>query len=160
MLFRSSERLNGLYLLLTGYANIAASLSGKQWNEGDVSCSVVRRVIIPDSIFALDGLLNTFIVILRDFQINEKKIREEIEEELINLYSSAFVMLLAKKGIGREDSHKMIKTSIELSDKNVEIFNNKIMLQSEGKISKSDIKKMMAKVDDISSNSKNICVAM
>ena len=108
---KNSERLNGLYLLLTGYANIAASLSGKQWNEGDVSCSVVRRVIIPDSIFALDGLLNTFIVILRDFQINEKKIREEIEEELINLYSSAFVMLLAKKGIGREDSHKDRKST-------------------------------------------------
>ena len=37
---------------------------GSQWNEGDVSCSVVRRVALPDAFFAMDGLLDTFLTVL------------------------------------------------------------------------------------------------
>ena len=28
---------------------MASQLAGDQWNEGDVSCSVVRRVMLPDA---------------------------------------------------------------------------------------------------------------
>ena len=31
---------------------MAGELAGAQWNEGDVSCSVVRRVALPDAFFA------------------------------------------------------------------------------------------------------------
>ena len=60
---RSSERINGMMVLLRGYTTMAADLAGDQWNEGDVSCSVVRRVVIADSFFVLDGLLQTFMTI-------------------------------------------------------------------------------------------------
>jgi adenylosuccinate lyase len=43
---RSSERINGMMVLLRGYNTMASDLAGDQWNEGDVSCSVVRRVLI------------------------------------------------------------------------------------------------------------------
>ena len=54
---RSAERINGFAVILRGYASMAGELAGDQWNEGDVSCSVVRRVALPDAFFALDGLL-------------------------------------------------------------------------------------------------------
>ena len=57
---RSCERVNGFHVLIRGYLTMASSLSGDQWNEGDVSCSVVRRVMLPDSFFVADGLLETF----------------------------------------------------------------------------------------------------
>ena len=57
---RSCERLNGFAVILSGYLTMASGLAGDQWNEGDVSCSVVRRVFLPDSFFAIDGLLDTF----------------------------------------------------------------------------------------------------
>ena len=57
---RSAERINGLLVLLRGYAAMAGELAGAQWNEGDVSCSVVRRVALPDAFFAIDGLFETF----------------------------------------------------------------------------------------------------
>src|SRR5207245_113587 len=40
---RSAERINGFAVILRGYASMAGELAGDQWNEGDVSCSVVRR---------------------------------------------------------------------------------------------------------------------
>ena len=64
---RSCERVNGLAVILRGYASMTAELAGAQWNEGDVSCSVVRRVALPDAFFALDGLLETFLTVLDDF---------------------------------------------------------------------------------------------
>ncbi|MES6389950.1 lyase family protein, partial [Cutibacterium acnes] len=41
---RSCERVNGFLIVLRGYLTMAEGLAGTQWNEGDVSCSVVRRV--------------------------------------------------------------------------------------------------------------------
>ncbi len=39
---------------------MTSNISGNQWNEGDVSCSVVRRVALPDSFYAIDGMIETF----------------------------------------------------------------------------------------------------
>ncbi|MDB4373930.1 lyase family protein, partial [Akkermansiaceae bacterium] len=61
---RSCERVNGFHTILKGYLTMAGGLSGDQWNEGDVSCSVVRRVMLPDSFFAIDGLFETFLTII------------------------------------------------------------------------------------------------
>ena len=64
---RSCERVNGLQVVLRGYASMAAELAGAQWNEGDVFCSVVRRVTLPDSFFAVDGQIETFLTVLDEF---------------------------------------------------------------------------------------------
>ena len=52
---RSCERVNGLAVVLRGQLAMTGELAGDQWNEGDVSCSVVRRVALPDAFFAADG---------------------------------------------------------------------------------------------------------
>jgi adenylosuccinate lyase len=51
---RSCERINGLAVVLGGHLAMVAGISGTQWNEGDVSDSVVRRVALPDAFFAAD----------------------------------------------------------------------------------------------------------
>jgi adenylosuccinate lyase len=61
---RSCERVNGLAVVLRGYASMVGELAGDQWNEGDVSCSVVRRVALPDAFYAIDGLIETFLTVL------------------------------------------------------------------------------------------------
>jgi adenylosuccinate lyase len=106
---RSSERINGMMVLLRGYNTLAADLAGDQWNEGDVSCSVVRRVVIPDSFYVLDGLLHTFMTILNEFGIFEENIRTELNEQLPFLATTKILMECVKAGIGREDAHKLIK---------------------------------------------------
>jgi len=95
--------------LLRGYNTMAADLAGDQWNEGDVSCSVVRRVVIPDSFYVLDGLLHTFMTILQEFGAIEDKIKSELDEQLPLLATSKILMECVKAGMGREAAHQLIK---------------------------------------------------
>jgi adenylosuccinate lyase len=106
---RSSERINGMMVLLRGYNTMAADLAGDQWNEGDVSCSVVRRVVIPDSFYVLDGLLHTFMTILNEFGAFEERIKTELNENLPFLATTKILMECVKAGIGREVAHNIIK---------------------------------------------------
>ena len=106
---RSSERINGMMVLLRGYNTMAADLAGDQWNEGDVSCSVVRRVVIPDSFYVLDGLLHTFMTILQEFGAFEARIKVELDEQLPLLATSKILMECVKAGMGREAAHQLIK---------------------------------------------------
>jgi len=106
---RSSERINGMMVLLRGYTTMAADLAGDQWNEGDVSCSVVRRVVTPDSFYVADGLLHTFMTILTEFGIFEENINKELSENLPFLASTQILMSCVKAGMGREIAHELIK---------------------------------------------------
>ena len=106
---RSSERINGMMVLLRGYNNMAADLAGDEWNEGDVSCSVVRRVVIPDSFYVLDGLLHTFMTILQEFGAFEENIKSELADQLPFLATTKILMECVKAGIGREVAHNIIK---------------------------------------------------
>jgi adenylosuccinate lyase len=106
---RSSERINGMMVLLRGYTTMAADLAGDQWNEGDVSCSVVRRVVIPDAFYTIDGLLHTFMTVLTEFGTYEENINKELAEQLPFLATSQILTELVKKGMGREVAHELIK---------------------------------------------------
>ena len=106
---RSSERINGMMVLLRGYTTMAADLAGDQWNEGDVSCSVVRRVVTADSFFVIDGLLHTFMTILNEFGIFEDEINKELKEQLPFLATTQILMACVKAGMGREAAHEVIK---------------------------------------------------
>jgi len=106
---RSSERINGMMVLLRGYNAMAADLAGDQWNEGDVSCSVVRRIVIPDSFYVLDGLLHTFMTVLQEFGAFEEKIEAELNEYLPLLATTKILMECVKAGMGREVAHQLIK---------------------------------------------------
>jgi adenylosuccinate lyase len=106
---RSSERINGMMVLLRGYTTMVADLAGDQWNEGDVSCSVVRRVVIADSFFVIDGLLHTFMTILNEFGIFEDEINKELKEQLPFLATTQILMACVKAGMGREAAHEVIK---------------------------------------------------
>jgi len=106
---RLSERLNGLAVVLKGYALMISEISGNQWNEGDVSCSVVRRVALPDSFYAIDAILDTAINIIINLEINEDAISAELKANLPFMLSSKVLTLCVKAGIGREEAHKVIK---------------------------------------------------
>ncbi len=106
---RSCERINGMHILLRGYASMAADLSGQQWNEGDVSCSVVRRVALPDACYAMDGLLETFLVVLDDFGAFPAVIDAELNRYLPFLATTKVLMAAVRAGKGRESAHEAIK---------------------------------------------------
>ena len=106
---RSCERINGLTVVLRGYASMVGELAGDQWNEGDVSCSVVRRVAMPDAFYALDGLLETMLTVVSEFGAFPAVIAAEIERYLPFLASTKILMAAIKSGMGREEAHEVIK---------------------------------------------------
>jgi adenylosuccinate lyase len=106
---RSCERVNGLAVVLRGYGSMVAELAGAQWNEGDVSCSVVRRVALPDAFFAIDGLIQTFLTVLADFGAYPAVIARELDRYLPFLATTKVLIAAVRAGVGRETAHRAIK---------------------------------------------------
>ena len=106
---RSCERVNGFHVILKGHLTMAGGLAGDQWNEGDVSCSVVRRVMLPDAFYSIDGLFETFLTILDQMDAYPAVIAKENGHYLPFLMTTTIMMEAVKAGVGRETAHKAIK---------------------------------------------------
>jgi len=106
---RSCERVNGLAVIMRGHLSMVGELAGDQWNEGDVSCSVVRRVALPDAFFAADGLFQTFLTVLDEFGAFPAVIQRELDRYLPFLTTTKVLMAAVRNGVGREEAHEAIK---------------------------------------------------
>ena len=106
---RSCERVNGFHVILKGYLAMAAGLAGDQWNEGDVSCSVVRRIMLPDSFYTIDGMFETLLTVLDQMDAYQAVIAAETAHYLPFLMTTTIMMEAVKSGVGRETAHKAIK---------------------------------------------------
>ncbi len=106
---RSCERVNGLAVVVRGYLSMVGELAGDQWNEGDVSCSVVRRVALPDAFFATDGLFQTFLTVLAEFGAFPAVVQRELDRYLPFLATTKVLMAAVRSGVGRETAHEVIK---------------------------------------------------
>ena len=105
---RSSERISGLLVVLRGHLAMIAQLAGDQWLEGDVSCSVVRRVALPDACFAIDGAIETTLEVLHDFGAFEIMIDTEVLNYLPFMATTRLLNAAVAAGCGREQAHELI----------------------------------------------------
>ncbi|MDE0654457.1 MAG: adenylosuccinate lyase [bacterium] len=106
---RSCERIDGLATVLRGHLTMAADLAGVQWNEGDVSCSVVRRIVLPDAFFAIDGLLETFLTVMQELEPFAAVAAEELRGRAPLLASSALLVAATDAGADRSHAHEVLK---------------------------------------------------
>ncbi len=106
---RSCERVNGLTVVIRGFASMVGELAGGQWNEGDVSCSVVRRVALPGAFLAVDGLLETILTVLDEFGAFPGVVGQELDRYLPFLATTKVLMAAVRTGVGRETAHEAIK---------------------------------------------------
>jgi adenylosuccinate lyase len=106
---RLSERVNGLIVVLKGNVVMVQELVGNQWNEGDVSCSVVRRVALPDAFYAMDAILDTTMRIIRELDVQTNLIAKEVNDYLPFLVTTKLLSKAVQNGMGREDAHALLK---------------------------------------------------
>ena len=106
---RSCERIVGLRHVLAGHLTMVSGIAGDQWNEGDVSCSVVRRIALPDAFLAIDGLFETLLTVLEDFGAYPAVIDRELERFLPFLATTKVLVAAVRAGVGRETAHEVIK---------------------------------------------------
>jgi adenylosuccinate lyase len=148
---RSAERINGFMVILRGYASMAAELAGDQWNEGDVSDSVVRRVALPDAFFAIDGQLETMLTVLDEFGAFPAVIERELDRYLPFLATTKVLMAAVRAGVGREHAHEAIKenavaVALEMREKGAErneLF-ERLALDSRLGLSSADLDALLA----------------
>jgi len=106
---RSCERINGLAVVVRGCLSMIGEVAGDQWNEGDVSCSVVRRVALPDAFFATDGLFQTLLTVLDEFGAYPAVVARELDRYLPFLATTKVLVAAVRRGVGRETAHEAIK---------------------------------------------------
>lgn len=106
---RSCERISGFSAILGGHLTMVSALAGDQWNEGDVSCSVVRRVVLPDAFFACDGLLETLLHVVTDFVAFPHALAAELSRYLPFLGATKLLLAAVRAGLGRERAHAVIQ---------------------------------------------------
>ena len=106
---RSAERVGALRTVLDGHLTMAAGLAGRQWNEGDVSCSVVRRVMLPDAFLAADGLLQTAMGVFDEIGVFSAVVDAELRRDLPFLATTRILTAAVDRGLGREEAHEIVK---------------------------------------------------
>ena len=146
---RSAERVSGFMVLLRGFASMAAELAGDQWNEGDVSCSVVRRVALPDAFFAMDGLLETTLTVLDDFGAYPAVIARELDRYLPFLATTRVLIAAVRAGVGRETAHEVIRehavaVALEMRDKGAEGNDLLARLAADSRLAGADLSGVLA----------------
>ncbi len=115
---RTCERICGFHHVLQGFHSMLAGLTGDQWNEGDVSCSVVRRVALPGAFFAADGQLEAWMTVIQEMGFHEEALQQEFEENLPYVASTVLLMECVRRGGGREDAHTALREhTLLLSEK-------------------------------------------
>jgi adenylosuccinate lyase len=106
---RSCERVNGLAVVVRGYLSMVSELVGVQWNEGDVSDSVVRRVALPGAFLATDGLFETILSVLDGFGVFPAVVARELDRYLPFLATTKVLVAAVRAGVGREQAHEAIR---------------------------------------------------
>jgi adenylosuccinate lyase len=106
---RSCERIGGLAVVVRGHLSMVSELAGGQWNEGDVSDSVVRRVALPGAFLATDGLFETLLAVLDGFRAYPAVIERELERYVPFLATTRVLMAAVRVGVGRERAHEAIQ---------------------------------------------------
>ena len=106
---RSAERVNGLAVVVRGNLSMIGELAGDQWNEGDVSDSVVRRVALPGAFLATDGLFETILTVLDDFGVFPAEVARELDRYLPFLATTKVLVAAVRAGVGREQAHAVIR---------------------------------------------------
>ena len=105
---RSCERISGLHAVLRGHVTMVSAVAGDQWNEGDVSCSVVRRVAIPDAFYTADGVYRTLLWVLDEFAAFGDVIDRELRQALPELATTRILAAVVDAGLGPEEAHRLI----------------------------------------------------
>lgn len=103
------ERVLALKRALSGYVAMAGNIAGEQLYAGDVSDSATRRIFIPDSFFATDGIFETMLTVLDECGFYPAVIQREFDKYLPFLTTTRLLMASVEQGVGRETAHKAIK---------------------------------------------------
>ena len=109
-----SERICSLARYVMAQTSNPAMTAGTQWLERTLDDSANRRMCIPESFLAIDGILNLYLNIISDAVVYPQVVKAHLDEELPFFATENILMRAVKKGGDRQVLHEAIR---ELSTK-------------------------------------------
>jgi len=107
-----AERVCGLARTLRGYA-VTALEDVALWHERDISHSSAERMILPDSTATLHYMLWLFDEIMSGLQVDEERMRANLDMTRGLIYSSRILLALVEKGMDRQEAYKLVQRNAQ-----------------------------------------------
>jgi adenylosuccinate lyase len=103
-----AERICGLARIvragaLVGLENVAL------WHERDISHSSAERVVIPDSFFALDYMLDKFAWLVEGLVVRADRMRRNLESSHGLFFSQRLLLALVEAGQPRDQAYRLVQ---------------------------------------------------
>jgi adenylosuccinate lyase len=144
-----SERISSLSRFIIITSMNPAMTASTQCFERTLDDSANRRITIPESFLACDGILNLYINVAGGLVVYEKVINQHIQNELPFMATENILMEAVKSGGDRQELHEKIRVHSMKAAKRVksEGLNNdlidRISNDDSFKITKEDILKVL-----------------
>jgi adenylosuccinate lyase len=115
------------------------------WHERDLTQTSAERFIIPEACILVDYMLYLITNILTGLQVDEERMRKNIDLTHGRAMSEAVMIALVKKGMNRQEAHELLRTLTIKSETEKQPF-KKTLLQDKTirkKLSEKEIDKAL-----------------
>lgn len=102
------ERVTGISRVIKANMNVALD-NMTLWHERDISHSSAERIILPDSLIALDYLIHRMIFIMGNLHVYPDAMRANIDRTGGLYHSQSLLLALVEKGLSREDAYSTVQ---------------------------------------------------
>ena len=103
-----SERICGLAKVMRGLISPALE-NIITWHERDLTQSSCERFVIPEECILIDYMMILMIRVLKGLQVDEERMRNNMDITQGRMMSEAVMLALAKKGLGRQKAHELVR---------------------------------------------------
>ncbi len=102
------ERISGLAKIVRSLV-VPALEDIPTWHERDLTQTSAERFIIPESCILVDYMISLMSRILNGLQVNEERMRENLDLTQGRAMSEAVMIALVKKGMNRQEAHELLR---------------------------------------------------
>ncbi len=107
-----AERVCGLARVLRGYA-VTEMENVALWHERDISHSSAERIVLPDACTTLHYMLWLFNNIVAGLEVDEERMRANLDMTRGLIYSSRILLALVDKGLDRQVAYKLVQRNAQ-----------------------------------------------
>jgi adenylosuccinate lyase len=103
------ERVGSLARYVIEVANTSAHTAANQWLERTLDDSAVRRIALPESFLAIDGILMLVENVAKGLVVYPKVIEKKLREQLPFLATEEILMAGVQQGGDRQELHERVR---------------------------------------------------
>jgi len=102
------ERICGLAKVMRGLV-VPALENVPTWHERDLTQSASERFILPEACIIVDYMLHLMTKILQNLDVDEERMRNNLDLTEGRAMSEAIMMALAAKGMNRQEAYELVR---------------------------------------------------